>query len=134
MKAVTLIRPWGYAIAHLGKDIENRTWNCYLQPGEELAIHSGKKWDDAALPFIQTIHPGLELPPEALFQGVIIAIARFDGNCTRSNSPWFMGPIGWKLSNVQAIEPVECRGAQGLWTVPTDVAEVVQSQRLVTHG
>lgn len=134
MKAVTLMRPWGYAIAHLGKDIENRTWNCYLQPGEELAIHSGKKWDDAALPYIWKNAGIIDLPLEAQLGGVIIAIARFDGNCTRSNSPWFMGPIGWKLSNVQVIEPVDCRGAQGLWTVPADVAEVVQSQRLVTYG
>jgi hypothetical protein len=79
LKAITLHRPWGHAIAHLGKDIENRTWKCPLPIGSYVAIH--------------------------------------DGNTEDSDSDWFMGSIGWKFSDVVPIEPVYCRGQQGLWNV-----------------
>ena len=51
IKAVTLHRPWGNAIAdpHYGKNIENRTWKCPLPFGSFLAIHNGSKWDADAL-------------------------------------------------------------------------------------
>ena len=41
--------------------------------------------------------------------------------------PWWAGPVGWLLDDVVAIDPVPCRGAMGLWTVPPDLAaEVVR--------
>lgn len=39
------------------------------------------------------------------------------------------GPIGWVLADVIALpEPVPCRGAQGLWTLPDDVERRVMAQ------
>ena len=39
-----------------------------------------------------------------------------------SPGPWFVGPYGWVLTDVVTLaEPVPCKGAQGLWTVPPDV-------------
>lgn len=44
LHALTLIQPWAWAIAHAGKDVENRTW---APPehliGSDLAIHAGAK-------------------------------------------------------------------------------------------
>ena len=38
MKVITVRQPWAYAIIHMGKDIENRTWNTgYRGP---LLIHA----------------------------------------------------------------------------------------------
>lgn len=34
--------------------------------------------------------------------------------------PWWAGPCGWLLGEVRAIDPIPCRGAQGLWAVPPD--------------
>lgn len=31
---------------------------------------------------------------------------------------WWIGPIGWLLADVRAVEPVAVRGQVGLWTVP----------------
>ena len=46
MRALTVKAPWSWAIAHGGKDVENRTWQppCWLGP---LAIHAGARsgWD-----------------------------------------------------------------------------------------
>lgn len=41
---------------------------------------------------------------------------------------WWIGPVGWLLDDVLAIEPVPCRGAQGLWTVPADVEALVRAR------
>lgn len=47
MRAITLIQPWGTAIIHMGKDVENRgrgPWRS-LEIGERIAIHAGLKED-----------------------------------------------------------------------------------------
>lgn len=49
MKALTLRHPWAFAIAHLGKTVENREWDDRLVElmgvqhlvGERIAIHGG---------------------------------------------------------------------------------------------
>lgn len=130
LSAITLHRPWGWAIASLGKDIENRSWRCPLQPGTLIAIHSGKTWDKDAADFIRSMgadRPLIEPPTPETDPLGIIAIARFDGNLTESESPWFFGPVGWQLSEVVAIAPVPCRGRQGLWQVPSDLLPTVRA-------
>ncbi len=42
--------------------------------------------------------------------------------------PFWVGPWGWVLDDVQALlEPVPCRGAQGLWTLPANVEAAVRA-------
>ena len=132
IKAITLHRPWGNAIADYGKNIENRTWKCPLPFGSYLAIHNGKKWDADALRFIQRLTEVCDpaLTPDEVPSGAIIAIARFDGNATDLDPglyPWFMGPIGWMLSDVVKIAPVPCKGQQGLWNIPEDALVQVRA-------
>lgn len=118
MKALTLIRPWGYAFTHCGKDVENRTWKCYLQPGTAIAIHSGSGWDASGFDFLQRLSYNPPAKPECL-GGAIIAVARFQDNVTESESKWFFGPIGWNFSDLQILqEPIACKGALGLWNLP----------------
>ena len=35
--------------------------------------------------------------------------------------PWWIGPVGWLLRDVRAIEPVPCKGALGLWELQAEV-------------
>ena len=46
MRALTVRAPWSWAIAHGGKDVENRSWQppCWL---DQVAIHAGARsgWD-----------------------------------------------------------------------------------------
>lgn len=46
-----------------------------------------------------------------------------------TRSWWWEGPVGWVLDRVRVLpEPVPCRGAQGLWVVPTVVEVRVNEQ------
>ena len=43
-------------------------------------------------------------------------------------SPWWIGPIGWVLTDIALPEPVPCKGFQGLWNLPADVESAVLAQ------
>jgi hypothetical protein len=63
MKALSLTRPWPYAILHLGKGLENRSDKRGMPPMCKhrgwLLIHASKGWDKEAGPFLakKRIHP-----------------------------------------------------------------------------
>lgn len=132
LRALTLWQPWAHAVAHLGKRIENRPWRPWPSiVGQVVAIHAAAKVslaDEAeAAAFIRqrTGH----VVPGGVPRGAIVATARVMGVVTASASPWFMGPYGWTLDDVIALPaPVPCRGAQGLWPVPPEVAAQVFEQ------
>lgn len=128
IRGLTLIRPWGDAIAHMGKDIENRTWNCYLDPSDLIAIHNGKSWDKDAKEFIElaTEQEYSNLTKNLVPDSQIIAVAKFLGNVADSESPWFVGPVGWEFGKVVPIDPVPCKGKLGLWNLPDDVLAQVR--------
>jgi len=125
LMAVTLHRPWPYAITDLEKGIENRPWRCHLTPGDLLAIHAGKAWDEEAVGWIESVFR-CNLGPEDQHPLGIIAICTFAGNITESEDPWFVGPIGWQLQDVTPIVPVPCGGAQRLWRVQDPVLRQVR--------
>lgn len=134
LRALTLWQPWAYAVAHLGKRIENRPWKPWPSiVGKVVAIHAAARRDPAdelnAAGFI--CHRALgDLPPVAsLPRGAIVATARVTGSVSASDDPWFVGPWGWTLDEVVALPaPVPCRGAQGLWIVPPEAAAQVFEQ------
>mgnify|MGYP000390794462 FL=1 len=120
--ALTLIQPWGTLIIAGHKPIENRTWapDSRLRPGDRLWIHGGKSWDEDAVDLARCIlRPAPDLSDAP--RGFLLGHVRYEGVCHASPSPWFFGPVGWRLSDpVSLAVPVPCRGAQGLWRVPTD--------------
>lgn len=139
LHALTLIRPWGWAIVHGGKDVENRTWAPPAKfIGEMIAIHHGKKFDEKAAEEIVEFLEMDELPPEAVDEGIIglariarVVSGRFDPEAVdpAQGSPWFSGPVGWVLADrVWLPKPLPCRGAQGLWPVPTNIANAALCQ------
>lgn len=136
MKALTVRPPWSDAIAHGGKTVENRGRQTHYRG--LLAIHAGKRFDwDAEYP------PG-EMrkwcAPEDLPLGAIVAVADLTGCHSSSTtcgpdgiglcSPWGRWDAWhWQLSNVRPLaDPVPCRGALGLWTVPDEVESAVRAQ------
>lgn len=87
MKALTLWQPWATAVAHLGKQVENRTW---APPsgliGKPLAIHAGKRVDKESLTelLFQMREGTLPRRPELLTAsqmpvGHVVAVARVAG-------------------------------------------------------
>ena len=156
MKGATLIRPWDEPIVARAKPIENRTWRPESVVGEHIAIHAGKKYDREAAAFIRSLgfEPVDQAESDASRAGHVVGVARVRGwiklskrgrlshsdTLTRheanvlEGSPWFagdgirdgVGVVGWVLDEAVAFEPVRCRGAQGLWTLPEAVAAEVR--------
>lgn len=117
--AITIRQPWAWAIAHAGKDIENRTWATkYRGP---ICIHAGANkrrtdYEDAAHFMHFNLDPQVVAPLmcNADFGG-IIATAKIVDCVQQSESPWFFGPYGFVLANVQPVPFLPCKGALGLF-------------------
>lgn len=143
MKALTISQPFASLIASGEKWIENRTWpTSYRGP---LAIHAGK-----GTQYLDK-HELAEYP-----SGCVIAVARLVAciqfskvqhndkipENRKSMIPgtyrsWSEaaqhkhaeGPWCWILEDVQAIEPVPYRGAQGLWDFDMPVSAAQGDER-----
>jgi len=124
MRALTVRQPWAWAIVSAGKDIENRSWPTKYRGW--LAIHA------AAGPVgdLDDLPRRVKRPPSsALVRGAIVGLAYVDGMVDKSRSKWFQGEWGWVLKNVRRLkEPVPCKGALSLWTVPAPVRRKVLRQ------
>lgn len=131
IKALTFHGPWVHAIIEAGKDVENRQWKCPLQIGDYIALHAGKAYDWQGAISIGLITRELGRPYTPPVErdykaGFIYGVAQFAGNVEDSDSPWFFGDYGWVLTNVVAIKPVACRGAQKIFDLPLDVLAQVR--------
>jgi len=125
LRALTLWQPWAHAVAHFGKRIENRPWAPWTSIiGQTIAIHAAAKpADDEEARVVAKLREMGFAIPGVLPRGAIIATVRVTGFVRASDSPWFFGPYGWVLDDVRTLAtPVPCRGMQGLWPVPDDVA------------
>jgi hypothetical protein len=130
VRAITLQRPWLYAILHLGKDVENRSWNlpAWLD-GLRIALHDGLVWDAAGAEWIEN-ELGIVLPASLQHApgGVIGATTRVRRERpTDEPSRWAAdGAQHWRLSETRAVNPpVPHRGAQGLWEVEEEALDEV---------
>jgi hypothetical protein len=151
MKALTLHRPWPMLIMKHGKNIENRSWKPPLSLiGHRLAIHAGQKVDGAGIVRAMEILKGDKVtyahdaqalcgPPGVIVGTVVVrgwvrGYAGF-GMLTAADivlantSPWLSGPYGWVLEDPRSLrEPIPCKGAQRLWTVPGAIEEEIRGQ------
>lgn len=137
MYALTVRQPWAHAIAHLGKDVENRTRAPNRDAvGQRVAIHAGYYYeaDEDMLALARIVGVG-SLPYRSSFRrGGLVAVATIagwfklkGGRVTRSaggatliaearESRWAAGPCCWVLRDTVALrEPVLASGRQGLW-------------------
>lgn len=117
--ALSVRQPWAYAIIHLAKDIENRSWqalNHGLRQRGRIAIHAAKgmtrdEYEDAAR-FINGL--GHECPPaHRLMRGGILGAVEVVDVVQKSESPWFFGPRGLVLRDPQPCEFIPAAGALG---------------------
>lgn len=150
LPGLTLFNPWAYSIAHLDKRVENRTWAPPADLiGKRLAIHAGKGIDPAEWASAGKIEPQLrQLPMANVPYGAIVAVVTLTGFVRVADGQivsragvaaraydhkadrWFRGPWGWLLSDVTIVpEPIQVRGGQRLWYVPTDIARGLLAMR-----
>lgn len=136
MKALSIRQPWAWLILHAGKDIENRDWSnrypAYFQAclmardQERFLVHAAKgmtrrEYADA-LRFAQEISlsrpfpSGLTMPNFAdLPRGGIVGSAILQRVVSHHTSPWFIGPIGLLLGDVQEEPFSPCPGRRGFF-------------------
>lgn len=127
MKALSIRQPWAWAILHAGKRIENRSWaTSFCGP---VLIHAARgctREEHARfLEFYRSLaarEPGLPhsaaVPsPEQLERGGIVGRATIVNCVAASTSPWFSGPFGLVLEDVEPLPFRPMRGALGFFEV-----------------
>jgi hypothetical protein len=118
--ALSIRQPWAYAILHLGKNIENRTWPTRFRG--RIRIHAPKQFDQDALIWLQ--ERGYPITQEAWLTGgyigeVTIAdcVAREDLEFPEGHpNPWAFGPWCFTLKHPVAYDRViPARGRLGFF-------------------
>lgn len=136
LHALTLWTPWDQAILFHRKRVENRTWRPPTwQIGELLALHAGKHWDRSSAEdiFMWTGSFYGSLGRSSGVVGVCRVVGYVAGEeptaLPKDQRRWYVGPVGWLLSEVTEIKPViQINGRQGLWIVPPNIADEVLRQ------
>jgi hypothetical protein len=106
---ISIRQPWAWLIVHGSKRIENRTWRTnYRGP---ILIHASSGMTraeyESALEFMSDhnlLLSGFPPRPERLERGGIIGRAQVVDCISGSSDPWFMGPYGHVLADVQPLE------------------------------
>lgn len=123
-RALSIRQPWAWAIINAGKDIENRSWRTSFRG--PVCIHAAQATPNdefvAARDFISSLkirqgylrHP---MPQwrTAIAKGGIIGTAEIVDCVEESASPWFMGPFGFVLANVEPVPFIYVKGALGFF-------------------
>lgn len=152
VRAITVKQPWAWAIAHGGKNIENRSRP--LAYRGQLLIHAGVSWShsgaadrriaDAWGPW----HSGgvmpvcFPCPDRELFPSAVLAVAELVDvhRAALCCNPWGehryrradgVSDIPWHyvLADVRALpSPVPAAGRLGLWRPSDDVVDAVYAQ------
>lgn len=156
LPALTLHAPWAYAVTHLDKRIENRTW---APPpkllGQRLAIHAGAASPAKARRMIDDLVG--PMATEGCIRSAVVAVVTVVGyRDTRpgarhpafgidadalaraelaTQDPLWLGPVGWLFRDVVALpEPVPCKWRLGVWRLSTDVDAKVRAQLAQTEA
>lgn len=141
--ALTLHRPWSWAICAGWKPVENRDWRPPRHViGKWIAIHSGSTYDAEGMAFVRRLLPaGVEAPLGGGPDRCIIGVARLAGFVTvrddqtveypegelgeklkailEARPGWLFGKYGWVFDEAVGFEQViPARGHQKLWAVP----------------
>ena len=119
--AISVRQPWTTGIVYLGKRIENRSWrrpNPGLNFRGPVCLHAAKgmtryEYEDAA-EFMSRF--GVTCPlPDTLPRGGIIGVARIVDVIRACDDPWFMGPVGLVLDDVEPVDFIPADGQLGFF-------------------
>lgn len=124
MRALSIRQPWAHLIIHGGKRIENRSWN--TKHRGPIFIHVAKGCTilefSEACDFVHSLRDNaasrvLKSAWSAPRMG-IAARANLVDVVTESSDPWFFGPFGFVLEDVEPLPFRPCKGALGFFEVP----------------
>lgn len=148
MRALTLWQPHATLMALGKKPWETRSWKApALLLGHPLAIHAGKRLDKQAMKDAK-VQRGLgklsEEPRWLPYGGIIAVVLVVDCRPTEESDrrrswgarlrpedfgDFSHGRYAWETKLLLKCTPhIVCRGYQGLWNVPANIAEVLQEE------
>lgn len=137
-RALSIIQPWTWVIAHGFKTVENRSWksgNPGLRFRGDVLLHAGQKFDQDGYDWIRDEFPRIPLPqPHDFERGGIIGQARIVDVVRQMDSPWFFGPIGLVMADAKPLPFQPCKGALGFFMpstiMPTEAPKPAQASLL----
>lgn len=113
MKAISIRQPWIWAILHLGKPVENRTWATRIR--ERVMLHASKKYDHEGAKWIEenfgVAPPDQHNCPRGGFVGSVEIVDCVD----KMDSKWFTGPFGFVLKDPIEVVYQESKGRLGFF-------------------
>lgn len=123
MKVITIKQPWATLIAKGYKEYEFRTWRTKYRG--EIFIHAGKGINKEAVERFKEYnleYPQGKIIAKATLTDCIEVDARFREKVIPKNPLVYRGisdttwnGFGFKLENVEEIEPIEAKGKLSLW-------------------
>lgn len=123
-RALSIRQPWAWAILNAGKRIENRPRRFHYRGPICLhaSLYQPTPSDDAQFvmtwnrknPVAGELSKLLDMHPD-FARGGIIGTAEIVDLVEESDSPWFFGPYGLVLANVQPVPFIPVKGALGLF-------------------
>lgn len=130
MKALSIRQPYAWLIAQGIKDVENRTWHTgYRGP---VLIHAGKTYPKRDHLDDWESWQHFYYPPDRDgMVGGIVGIATITGCVTSSESKWWIGPVGFTLTDAEPCDLIPCKGELGFFDVPPEV--VLQLPQHLRH-
>jgi len=141
MKVLTIRQPWASLIMAGIKDVENRTWSTKLR-GRFLVQSSGSIHEDEFVSAKKILFKErIQIKPTsaigavqvrgfpfACHLGAILGTVELTDVVTESDSPWFVGPVGFTLSNPQPFaEPIPAKGKLSFWTPDDDLQALIDA-------
>ena len=118
LPAISIMQPWPYAIFHLGKDCENRSWRLPPQyDGVPVLIHAGKR-EDAAGDMYLRYELGFAIPANLPLGGIVgFAVFAVQGG-QRKTSDWAaQGLYNWPIVTSGELPFHPCKGSLGFFKV-----------------
>jgi len=133
LKAISIRRPWAWAILHAGKDIENWTWKTNIRG--TVAIHASQTMSrpsyERALREIKKTKRRTKVPPyDAIVRGAVVGLVDVVGCEKHTKSKWHVrNHYGFVLANSRTLrKPIPCNGRLNFWEVPNAIARRISRQ------
>lgn len=130
-QALSIRQPWAWLILHGGKDIENRAWKTKVRG--RILIHASQgmtvdEWEDGLYFAVRARkgrdHPPVTMPgPRQIPRGGIVGSVEIVDCVTASDSPWYMGDVGFVLRDPRPLPFVPMKGRLGFFDVPDEVLQ-----------
>lgn len=122
MKAISVRQPWAWLIVRGDKDIENRSWKTKFRG--EFLVHASMGFDRKGYEWLINNAKALGIDVRSIpfagdfERGAIVGKATIADCVTKSDSPWFFGPVGFVLEKAEAFDkPIPCKGRLGFFDV-----------------